>query len=271
MKTTEKLANWLAQKNRDYKEGVSIYIALGINVDRVNFYQQKPSKVHRGMLSRELENFARIHKIKPKKYEAAAPSNAAPAKKAGNKSTKSGTKTAKSVTKTQKTVTKTAKSKNERVMVDTNPVVKFDELPADLQELYKQNGRLENEKKTFHTELKAIKDDAEQKERRKELAGMITAAQKTIKANWATIDKWWNSRDEKEEETETAEQKAARKAVEREKRIKSNLNYIRRYQNSTKEKQQKEVEKRKKELDNWGVSYAEVIKKVSGTTGNNKK
>nr|NQU90512.1 hypothetical protein [Bacteroidota bacterium] len=55
-------------------------------------------------------------------------------------------------------------------MVDTNPSVRFEDLPPELQIKYRQNGDLENQNKTVHAELKAIKDDPEKKERREELS-----------------------------------------------------------------------------------------------------
>jgi predicted nuclease with TOPRIM domain len=85
---------------------------------------------------------------------------------------------------------KTVEPVYQRPLIDTNPSVKFDELPANLQELFKENGRLTGEMKTFHAELKNIQDDPGMEERRRELAQGIVERQKTTRTNWDAIDKW---------------------------------------------------------------------------------
>ena len=50
---------------------------------------------------------------------------------------------------------------------------------------------------------------------------------------------------------------AKREAIEKDKRIKANLNYIRRFHG--REEKKNEVALRMQELDKWGVSYAKLI------------
>jgi hypothetical protein len=78
-----------------------------------------------------------------------------------------------------------------RVKIDTNPSVRYEDLPADLQKRFNENGKLTGEIKSFHALLKTSKSD----NARKELAEQIDAAEKTIRNNWEAIDKWWNEKD----------------------------------------------------------------------------
>jgi hypothetical protein len=116
--------------------------------------------------------------------------------------------------------------------------------------------------KALHAELKFIQDDPKKEERRKELAEGIVERKEKSRANWNMIDAWWKNRDaEQPAQTEkTPEELAAEEALKKDKRIKANLNYIRRYKNTTKKKQKEELEARKKELDAWRVSYEELLK-----------
>jgi hypothetical protein len=248
MTTQQKLANWLATKKLDYKTGVQIFIDLNIDVKKVDFFSSGSDKIHQNILFRQLENYARVHKIKPKIFIEKPPVHQKRDKlKAQQK---------------PKAVQDQTTSKIERPLIDTNPSVKFDELPADLQELFKENSNKNAEIKTMHAELKLIQEDPDKEERRKYLAQGIIENQKVIRANWDTIDKWWNSRnsDETKDENKSSEEKAAEEALKKEKRIRANLNYIRRYKNTTKPKQKEELAFRMKELDQWKINYEELLK-----------
>lgn len=250
MKTHERLAFWLPTKNKNYREGVQIFIDLNIDTDKIPFFSiKKPGKIHHNLLRRQLENFARVNKVEPQ-LRVASPN---PVSKAVVLQEKGKQKPA-------------AQSLNrgsgiQRPRIDTNPVVKYDELPENLKIMFNETGQLNNEIKTLHAELKLIRDEPDKKERRQSLSSDIVYKREVIKKNWESIDSWWNSRLGK-----SPEEIAANEAIKKERRIKANLNYIRRYHGTDKEKQQKVLTKRKKELNNWGIDYEKLIKKVSENT-----
>lgn len=247
MNTKEQLAHWLATKKRDYKTGVQIFADLNIDVSRVEFFNSGDGKIQQNILARMLENYARVHKIRPRIYEKKPPVHV-PRKKLKSQQMPKASK-------------EYAAQKVERPLIDTNPSVKYDDLPENLQERFKENSRLNAEMKTLHTELKSIQDDPDKEERRKELANGIVDRQKKTRENWDVIDKWWKERNNVEKKPEKKpEELAAEEALKKDKRIKANLNYIRRYKKTTKERQKKEMESRMKELDEWGVDYEGLLK-----------
>jgi len=258
MNTVKRLAHWLATKQKDYRQGVQIFIDLNIDTSKVDFFSTpRPGRIHSSILQRELENYARVNRVKPQVY-------VAPQVTAGKSSALSGKKkpgagpSGSAADGKEKPSPAQGKPVTSKPRIDTNPVVKYDELPANLQVLFDQNGKLTGEIKTFHAELKACGEDPQKKDRRSELSQAIVSRQKTVRSNWEEIDGWWNSRQDK-----TPEEKAAQDAIARQKRIQANLNYIRRYHGTVKENQRYELEKRMNELDKWGVSYEELVRKVS--------
>jgi hypothetical protein len=238
----EMLADWLAKKEKEYKKGVEIYTSLGIDIAKVKYFNSAAAgRMHMGILVRELDNYARKNSIKPKIYEA-------------KKSVFINT-----VNPATANETKHHKTTGiERPRIDRNPFVRREELPVNLQVLFDLNGKLTGEMKTFHAELKACGDGDDMQQRRAELAKMLVDAQNETRKNWDTIDTWWNDRKGK-----TPEELAAEQAIEKQNRITANLNYIRRYMLSKKPAQIAELEKRKTELDTWGVSYEKLIAKVA--------
>ncbi len=247
MTTQERLANWLAAKKQDYKTGVQLFIDLNIDIKKIPFLQSGSGRIQQTILTRQLEQYARVKNIKPKKYKER------PALKVKREKLKS-----------QQPPKAVSGSSNkpiyQRPLIDINPSVKFDKLPVELQKLFKENSSMSNEMKTLHAELKNIQDDPSKEKRRKELARGIVERQKKTRTNWEIIDKWWNSRNDKVVSDKSPEQKAAEEAIKKDRRIKANLNYLRRYKDTDKERQKKELAKRMKELDQWGVNYEELIK-----------
>lgn len=241
----EMLADWLARKEKDYLKGVEIFTLLEIDIAKVKYFNTtKPGRIHLSILVRELDNYARKKSIKPKIYVSQ-----------------------KTVIVTTVNIGKPAEQKAgkpdkapgyERPRIDGNPFVRREELPVNLQVLFDLNGKLNGEMKTYHAELKACGESDETKERRAELAKMMVDNESEIRKNWDAIDTWWNDRKNK-----TPEELAAEQAIEKQKRINSNLNYVRRYHGSKKPAQIADLEKRKTELDAWGVSYEKLIAKAS--------
>ncbi len=254
MKTQQRLADWLARKDRDYKKGVQLFIDLNIDVDKVPYFStDNYDRMHESILFKQLYNYARVNKIKPQKFESSSESGSVSAGGKKNRGTSTG------INSTKETTT-------QKVKVDTNPVVRFEELPANLQVKFTTNGDLKNQNKTYHAELKLIADDSDKSQRREELAKAIVANEKAVRENWELIDSWWNERLKV-----TPEEQAAKEALLKEKRIRANLNYIRRYHGTEKDRQLKEMKIRKKELDKWGVDYEELIRKISKSSAVNEK
>jgi len=160
---------------------------------------------------------------------------------------------------------KLAEYEAKRPRIVDNPEVDVKELPDNLKELYFQNKELVKERGVLH--LKA-KDTSIVTEAREELIAKLTEIDNQINANWKTIDTWWQEKQAgSNNETKlpiknpvTAKEINALEDVEKrtilkQKRIKANKRYINEYSFSTKEKQLKEVELRKAELDAWEISY----------------
>ena len=68
MNAKTRLAVWLADKKKNYREGIAIYKELAVNPKRNNFFSTPvPGKMHENMLNTDLQRYARIHNITPKK------------------------------------------------------------------------------------------------------------------------------------------------------------------------------------------------------------
>lgn len=239
MKTNERLAQWLGNGARSYKDGVQLFTDLNIDVKQLGFFTAKePGKVHMSILFRKLENYARVNGIKAQRTQGPVQKQDKPV----------------FIQRQDKPV----KSVIERIRIDTNPTVKKEELPEDLQLMFDQNGLMNNEIKTLHAELKVAAGNNAVSERVKALSNQIVHLKNQMRENWQKIDAWWNKKNGK-----TPEQIAAEDAIRKKNRIVANLNYIRRYNSTTKPNQQTELAKRKQELDQWGVSYEELAAKVA--------
>lgn len=239
METKRKLAAWLYAKNRNYSDGLSLMKTLEITVDNPQFFEtQSPSKIHMSLLIRQLSEYARVNHIKPE-----------PMKVLPEPVVKSAPQKPE---KPQKEYTSAVNS-SKRPKVDKNPVVRYEDLPVNLQVLFDENGKLLGEIKTLHEKLKLLKNKADAKEQRAKLAREIISRQRKNRSNWNEIDSWWAEQNEEEDPIELAK----KEVLDKEKRIKANLNYIRRYYG--KEKNKAEVSLRMQELDKWGVSYEKLI------------
>jgi hypothetical protein len=258
MTTLQRLAHWLATKQKDYRQGVQIFIDLNIDTAKIDFFSTpKPGRIHSSILQRELENYARVNRVKPQLYaEKVVVTGKKPV--SPGKTNPGADHSGSAAQQHARPAPSPDKNPASKPRIDTNPVVKYEELPANLQVLYDENGRLSRELKSFHAELKACGQDSDKTQRRSQLSQAIVSRQKIMRSNWEEIDGWWNSRQDK-----TPEVKAAEDALARQKRIQANLNYIRRYHGTVKENQRYELEKRMNELDKWGIGYEELIKKVS--------
>lgn len=237
MKCSERLAIWLWSRKKDYKEGVRLLTDLNFDPVSISFLNRsQPTKIHWSVLERKLTNYARVNGIKP------APSLLP-------------VETLSPIVSEEKPAVE--KAGIERPKVDKNPVVRYEDLPANLQVRFDENSRLNTEMKSFHASLKLLKDDQDAKEKRKELAWEILKRQKSIRDNWDLIDAWWNLQKESD-----PLQLAAEGALAKDRRIKADLSYIRRFLG--KAKVRSEVELRMKELDQWNIDYGYLINRFDG-------
>ena len=237
MKNNERLAVWLWSRKKDYREGVRLLTDLNFDPASISFFSRsQPTKIHWSVLERKLSNYARVNGIKPAPSLMPVETLAVPVYNEKPVNEKTGI---------------------ERPKVDKNPVVRYEELPANLQVRFDENGRLNTEMKSFHASLKLLKADPDAREKRKELAGEILKRQKSIRENWDLIDAWWNRQKESD-----PLQMAAEGALARDRRIKADLSYIRRFLG--KAKVRSEVELRMKELDQWNIDYGYLINRFDG-------
>jgi hypothetical protein len=224
-----KLASWLYHAKRDYPEGLELYMMLGI--DRVSepfFRVTSPTKLHQSLLFRALAGYAGRMNIKP----APVPN---PGKSVSDSNFVSNFDSG-SLPDSGQVSASLPGGGIERPKIDRNPVVRYEELPVNLQVLFDENGRLHSEMKSLHARLKTLKEQPSERQQRALIARELVSRQAKSRSNWDQIDGWWAARNEN---VETPEEKATREALEKDRRIKANLNYIRRY--FGKEKYQAEV------------------------------
>lgn len=276
MDVITRLASWLYCRSRDYHEGLTLLQELKIDPEDTAFFEvSAPDRIHHSLLWRKLSDYARIHNIRPiangvtkvpanhqlQNKEVAGPnhfpqqnyllasaaSNFSPpplpfSPSSGERRLVSGAEPS-----------RTTPLPSQKPHIDKNPTVRYEDLPANLQVLFDENGRLAREMKSLHAELKLLKDLPDGKEKRAELARELVSRQKQSRANWNAIDTWWATHKSEEDAVAVA----AREALAKDRRIKANLNYIRRYYG--KDKFMPEVKRRMDELDKWEVSYEKLI------------
>lgn len=115
-----------------------------------------------------------------------------------------------------------------RVVVDNNPHIHRDKLPEEMQILYDENGKMNQEMKSKHALLNVATSDSE----RKELMDQLCELEETQIKNWATIDKWYQDNIVNPKK-EPAPKKVLEPA-EIAKKIDAAKNYIARYDGSKK-------------------------------------
>jgi hypothetical protein len=271
MYTKTRLSVWLADKNKNYVEGVAIYKELAVNPERIRFFSTPvPGKMHENMLHSDLRRYARLNNITPRKASVVQK------------------KVAKEKAVFEKIIKKQGKflaakplaepgkhPETARVRVLNNPKVNYDELPQNLQRVYDQFEGLYRDYEDKRARLIDLPKEASHNPQRKQLAGEIVALKKTIMANWQEIDSWWENRKEskkpvvvkpsgkmsKAEIERLADPEV--KALSKRMRIEANLKYLARNHGSAVAKTKKQMEERKQELEQWGVDYAETLAKNS--------
>lgn len=267
MNAKTKLAIWIGNKKRTYVDGLAIYKELAINPKRNQFFDTPvPGTMQENMLSKELFRYARIKGIKPTTESDA---NKIKAEK-DSVLKKIKTKQTGKISKDEKI------TEGLRVKIFRNPEFDYRELPEELKTVY---DRFEGLYKSFdgkRLEMQDLPATADKNEARKQLAEEIVALRKTIAANWIEIDTWWKNQNAEPESKVISEPSgkltkseieniadAEIKTLSKKLRIEANLKYIGRNVKSEDEKTIAKLELRKKELDEWGVSYAEIVAKNS--------
>lgn len=248
MKSNEKLANYLASGMKDYAEGISIMKELGIDSKSIDFLNvPKPTAIHENLLKKKLIDYARVNNVKPAVFKQEVAASEKPSGKTIEMKKSAGN------------------TGNQKVRIDTNPSVRFEDLPVEYQEKFKAASELKNQQKTLHAELKTLKDltDDASKTRRADLSNQLVNNKTQEKTLWAEIDEWWNANKHKSKEQQIAES-AAKAAIDKQNRIKANKTFIQR--NYGNPKKTDELEKRMNELKEWGVEYAEDIAKSGKNT-----
>jgi len=115
-----------------------------------------------------------------------------------------------------------------KVVVDNNPHIHRDKLSEEMQILYDENGKMNQEMKSKHALLNVATSDAE----RKELMDQLCELEETQNKNWATIDQWYQ-----DNIVNTKKEPAPKKVLEPAeiaKKIDAAKNYIARYDGSNK-------------------------------------
>jgi hypothetical protein len=265
MNAKTKLAVWLAGKKKNYREGVAIYKVLAVNPKRNNFFSTPvPGKMHENMLNTDLQRYARVNNIKPRK-----------ASEVKKKVAKEKAAFEKIIKKQKQLPELYEEPETVRVRILKNPKVNYDKLPENLQKVYDRFEGLYREYDDKRLRLIELPKDATHNAERKQLAQEIVALKKTITANWQEIDTWWENRGEtKKPENVKPSGKMSKaeiesladpevKALSKKMRIEANLKYLARNHSSDVAKTMKQVEERKQELEQWGVDYAETLAKNS--------
>lgn len=265
------LANWLYEGGKDYKQGVLLLGKIGMEARRIRYFKtDKPSEMQRKMLRNHLINYARIHKVKPAKFVRVTPSTAG-----GTFGNKEGGK-----------------------RINTMKHVNVDKLPDELRAAYNEVGEMGRKRTMLREKLKLLPQDSSTKAERSRLAKEVVAIDKGVHERFRRIDEWVISGVDTSAPSAVlsaaaefsggsvgegtsvqggvasatlshqegvvtsaplSDQKDGLSDLEKDRRIKANLNYIRRYhKDSTKANKVKE---RMKELDGWGVEYQWLIDK----------
>jgi hypothetical protein len=261
MSPQEELANYMTTGMKDYPEGLKIFKNLGVEPESNTFLTTKtPGKIHINMLRNKLLHFARVYDIKAR----VAPPRLSPKGEGGRnakiKVTDFKNELLPKLKPEREAVEGRSVSKAERVIVDANPVVRFEELPVLYQDKFRTAGELSNQNKSLHASLKLLIDDDSKKEKRAELSGQIIDNKKVIRQCYDEIDEWWKENKDKTVEQRLVDQ-AGKDAIDKQKRIKANKTYIQR--NYGTGKKPEELQNRMDELTAWGIDYTEDIEKAN--------
>lgn len=134
----------------------------------------------------------------------------------------------------------------ERPIIDSNPHVNRAELPENMQALYDENGRMNNEMKSMHAAMKVEPDI----EKRKVYVTELCTLEEKINKNWEVIDKWYQ---DFKSGIKVTEKKLD--PLETNKKIEAAEKYMDRNFNSTKPKSIAKFNEYKNFLNEIGINY----------------
>ena len=251
----QELKIWLQSPNKNYKEGLKLFLGLKINPKKNAFFQNpNPQILHRGLLLAELSRYNRIY-------------NKAPLKEEVSKKAKPS-KQIKKISAKLEIINKEIETG--RVIIDKNPHVSYDILPDELKKSYDENGKNYSEIKSLHAQLKSFPDDTDFDAKRRVLLNEIVTIQSDIRKNWDKIDKWASGQPIVDDNQPTIPSgklslnqinqiaNPAIKALSKKLRIDANINYIRRYSKDI--SKEKELKIRIAELNEWEIDYEKRIR-----------
>lgn len=239
------LANWLYKKGKNYTDGVEIFKRLQIDTSKNQYFSvSKPDNVRVNMLWRLMTTYARIHNVKP------TPFTKVPVSKPGFVGQLKNTQAAQ-----PKQATK------QRPLVNTMPHVNYADMPDHIKTIYDSTGETARLRNVAREKLKLIAEDPAMVDERSTLAKNIVEFDAQLRTAFRAIDDWYAHRNDPEKND--APVVPTMSDLDKDRRIKANLNYIRRYHGD--EPKQSEVQLRMNELEKWGVSYEKLLTKTSAT------
>jgi len=250
------LAYWLAE-GKPYKQGVKIYSALIGEASRVRFFNSGSGKMQQQMLYKELIRYARVHAITPRKRPAKPNLKAKPQKPKA--------KSQKPVANIRQPASIKHQAKKAHIKVNRNEI-QYDDLPKHLQYKFDQNSAIWSRIQLLHAKMQALSSAPMNDEQRRRYLKDILSLDKVRRKNWNDIDQMKMVQETIKptgrltlDEINTIEDEGT-KAVAIDKRIEANLMYIRRYHDTQKPRQMKQVALRIEELEKLKIDYETRIK-----------
>lgn len=249
----------LEQRTDLYNEGVGIYTKLGKNRVLLSNFQRKENEIMRLKLQYELKklkdpDYVPLIELKPTPSSGSDLNSSSDTQSDGLGEANNGSAPA----------APSSASLRQNFRIDYTPEemahINYKDLPEGMKALFDENRELTKEIGQKHAEMSAMVENPENKEQRATLVNEIHAKDDRRVANWSRINAWFDGKpDPTPIPTKTvikwtlkkieALEDAGEKAIQKQNRIKSNKQYIKR--NETNGKKKKEVELRIAELKQW--------------------
>lgn len=190
MSIKQQIQAWLNDSNADYGIGLGLYNVVKISKNHDAFLAGEHDKnsmqfnLLKNNLVRALQKI-QVNGEPEVKLQTAQASQAQPAavKKIEVRPLKAETDI---VSETSTTHSPTIVVRNPNIRISDNPYVPIHLLPAEIQQLYKENKSLHPIANKLHSDLKKEEDPA----KCKALLAELLKTDKIIRSNWATIDDW---------------------------------------------------------------------------------
>lgn len=246
---------WLSDKNRNYKEGVSVYLKYRTRKNFDAFFAQveepAPDSIHFTLLIKRMRDINRKLRSNPDRVKPEA------------------SKFSKSIEVKELTNKKKVEITPLRPLIVDNPMVDVKDLPEELQQKFFENKQYTKEMLGKHRDMCDIPEGDANDEKRKALANEITDIDDKRAANWKEIDDWWKANKQPKANSQkqiTKEPTLAELATKRE-----NLkNYIRREKAKIKKDPEKYAEgtEDRKNIDAKINGFTTELNELEGTNGN---